>query len=321
MIEEINSSIHDILEARQENIIPDNEDKICADTLKVKGYAKINLTLDIAGKREDGYHSIESVMQSIMLYDEITLSRASDHKIHLLSDKKYLPNDEKNTAYRAAVQFFTYTGIQAGIGIHIRKSIPSRAGLGGGSADAAAVLAGMNALFKTALSEEQLMTIGAKIGADVPFCIAGGTGVCTGIGELVEKVAPMPDCILVICKPPVGMSTPRAYSLIDQYPMTTKRSTPSMLHALAAGNIKSVGKSLGNRFDEVMRIRQVREIRRRMQGLGAIGAMMSGSGSAVYGIFTAMTAAERCMKGISELGEVFLTYPRHEGAMAAAEGV
>ena len=278
--------------------------------MKVKAYAKINLTLDVTGKREDGYHLLDTVMQSISLWDEIEISPVKEPGVRLWSDKKYLPTDTKNTAYRAAALFFEHTGLDsAGVEISLQKNIPSRAGLGGGSADAAAVLRGLNELFETKLSVPALMELGAEIGADVPFCVHGGTCRCTGTGERIEPVSPMPDCFLVICKPPAGISTPRAYALLDQHPFSRTPATEKMVQALESGDLRLIGKTLSNRFEETMKLLQSKTVKKIMLSAGALGAMMTGSGSAVYGIFEGEAAANSCMELLETHGEIFLARP------------
>lgn len=275
-----------------------------------RAYAKINLTLDITGKREDGYHSIESVMQAIDLYDEVDVQPNDSGSIQVATNRRYLPLDEKNTAYRAAKHFFAHTGIQAGVTIFLDKHIPGRAGLGGGSADAAAVLYALDEIFETALPTHTLLEIGKLVGADVPFCLMGGTCLCTGIGETLTPLPPMPDCTILLCKPPAGMSTPRAYALVDQYPMPQTQNTPRMCAALENKNLKSVAAAMGNRFDEVLRMRPVREIERIMKEAGALNAVMTGSGSAVYGLFTKPALAQRCLHTLQDHGQTFLCSPR-----------
>ncbi len=278
--------------------------------MKLKAYGKINLTLDVTGKREDGFHLLDTVMQSVSVWDEVELIPGGSG-IRLRCDRQYLPTDTKNTAYRAASLFFQHCGMEGeGLTLSLRKHIPTRAGMGGGSADAAAVLVGLDRLYETKLGLPVLLELGAKVGADVPFCIQGGTCRCTGMGEILKPVSPLPDCFLVICKPPTGMSTPRAYAVLDQYPLSDKQATPQMLEALQAGELRQIGKSLGNRFDETMKLSQVRAIKRLMLSAGAFGAMMTGSGSAVYGIFDKVEKAKRCMRLLERKGEVFLSRPR-----------
>lgn len=282
--------------------------------MKIKACAKINLTLDVTGKREDGYHLLDTVMHTVSLSDEVELVRETAPGIRLKCSESYLPLDERNTAYRAARLFLTHCGLEGeGVSLSIEKHIPSRAGLGGGSADAAAVLRGMNLLFQTGLSQESLAQLGSEIGADVPFCVVGGAKRCEGIGEQLSDVPTLPPCAILICKPPVGMSTPRAYALIDQYPLTGRRFTPNMVEALKGGDLAEIAGVLGNRFDEVMKLPKVREIEKVMRSSGALGAMMSGSGSAVYGIFRSEKAAGKCRSLLMGKGEIFLASPCEQG--------
>lgn len=278
--------------------------------MQINAYAKINLSLDVTGRREDGFHTLDTVMQTISLCDTVTLTSVQEPGISLRTNFRYLPVNEKNTAYRAAALFFEQCGIaNPGLQIEIQKRVPSRAGLGGGSADAAAVLRGLNELYDAGLSKETLLELGAKIGADVPFCIHGGACRCTGVGEVLSPVSPLPDCFLVLCKPPAGMSTPRAYALLDQSPSARTQGTPRLLEALESGDLRSIGKALSNRFDDAMRLMQVRKIKQIMRSAGAAGALMTGSGSAVFGLFASEECAKNCAGLLLEQGEVFLARP------------
>lgn len=278
--------------------------------MKLRAYGKINLTLDVTGKREDGYHLLDTVMQSVSLWDEVELLPRREAGIVLQSNKKYLPTDTKNTAYRAAELFLKHCGLQnTGVEISLHKRLPSRAGMGGGSADAAAVLRGLNEMLETKLTLPELMELGAQVGADVPFCVHGGTCRCTGTGEKVAPISPMPDCFFVICKPPAGISTPRAYALLDQAPPSRTQSTQRMVKALEAGDLRLIGKSLSNRFDDAIKLMQVKKVERIMLSAGALGAMMTGSGSAVYGIFEKESGAKNCMHLLENHGELFLARP------------
>lgn len=278
--------------------------------MKVRAYGKLNLTLDVLGRRPDGYHLLDTVMQSISVWDELDIQTSRQPGVHLQCNKDRLPTDSKNTVYRAAKFFLEDCGLaDQGVYIFIKKYIPSRSGMGGGSADAAAALRGLNEMFKTGLTTEQLMAIGARVGADVPFCVMGGAARCTGVGANVEPVAPLPDCWLVVCKPPAGMSTPRAYSILDQYPLSSTQATPRMLEALEAGNLKRVAKCLGNRFDETIRLAPVRALKRAMVDAGALGSMMTGSGSSVYGIFVSEDQAREALETIDGMGRTFIAQP------------
>ncbi len=278
--------------------------------MKIKAYGKINLTLDVVGRRKDGYHLLDTVMQTISIWDELEIQHSRQPGVHLQCNKDSLPTDSKNTAFRAAKFFLEDRGLEnEGVYIFIKKHLPSRSGMGGGSADAAAVLRGLNEMYGTGLSADKLMELGAKVGADVPFCVVGGAARCTGVGADVEPIEPMPQCWLVVCKPPAGMSTPRAYSLLDQYPLSSTQATPRMLEAMAAGNLKRIGKGLANRFDETIRMAPVRALKRAMMDAGALGSMMTGSGSSVYGIFETEQRAREAMEQLAGMGKLFLAQP------------
>ena len=278
--------------------------------MKIKAYGKINLTLDVVGRRKDGYHLLDTVMQTISIWDELEIQHSRQPGVHLQCNKDSLPTDSKNTAFRAAKFFLEDRGLEnEGVYIFIKKHLPSRSGMGGGSADAAAVLRGLNEMYGTGLSADKLMELGAKVGADVPFCVVGGAARCTGVGADVEPIEPMPQCWLVVCKPPTGMSTPRAYSLLDQYPLSSTQATPRMLEAMAAGNLKRIGKGLANRFDETIRMAPVRALKRAMMDAGALGSMMTGSGSSVYGIFETEQRARDAMEQLAGMGKLFLAQP------------
>lgn len=278
--------------------------------MKVKAFGKINLTLDVLGRRRDGYHLLDTVMQTVSIWDELEIQTGGERGVRLECNRESLPLDSKNTVYRAAKFFLEDQGlVNEGLTIYIHKFIPSRSGMGGGSADAAAVLRGLNEMYGAGLSDEKLMELGAKVGADVPFCVTGGAARCTGTGTEVSPAPMMPECWLVVCKPPAGMSTPRAYALLDQYPLSSTQATPRMMDALEAGNLRRVAKGLANRFDETIRMAQVRGVKRAMLGIGALGAMMTGSGSGVYGIFETEQQAKAAMKGLEGLGKAFLVRP------------
>lgn len=284
--------------------------------MKVKAFGKINLTLDVIGRREDGFHLLDTVMQSVTVWDELEIQHSREPGVHLQCSRESLPVDTKNTAFRAAKFFLEDQGLgDQGVYIFIRKHIPARSGMGGGSADAAAVLWGLNYMFSANLGVEKLMELGARVGSDVPFCVVGGAARCTGIGTQVEAVPQMPQCWLVVCKPPTGMSTPRAYSLLDQYPLSSTQATPKMLEALAVGNLRRIARCVGNRFDETIRLAPVRALKRAMTEAGALGAMMTGSGSGVYGIFEGEQQARWAMKQLEGQGRVFLVRPTSQGVV------
>ena len=277
------------------------------DTVNIKAYAKINLSLDILGRREDGYHKLDTVMQQITLHDRIAISK-NYGGLNVGSDLKTLPHGSGNIAYKAAELFYKRAGLQPRTDIFISKEIPAEAGLGGGSADAAAVLNALNEIEGGIYSRIELTAMGAEIGADVPFCVLGGACRCRGIGEKLTELPSMPDCFIVICKPPVSVSTAEAYGLIDRKPSDI-RYTPAMLSALKSGEIKKIAAALGNHFDDAAELSEIGEIEKSMLGAGALGALMTGSGSAVYGIFEEPERAELCADLIGDLGRVFVASP------------
>lgn len=284
--------------------------------MKVKAFGKINLTLDVVGRRRDGYHLLDTVMQTVSIWDELEIQTGRERGVRLECNRESLPLDSKNTVYRAAKFFLEDQGLgNEGLTIYIHKFIPSRSGMGGGSADAAAVLRGLNEMYGAGLSAEKLMELGAKVGADVPFCVTGGAARCTGTGTEVSPAPMMPECWLVVCKPPAGMSTPRAYALLDQYPLSSTQATPRMMEALAGGNLKKIARCVANRFDETIRLAPVRQLKRTMMESGALGAMMTGSGSGVYGIFQTEQQARSSMRRLEGQGKVFLVRPQQEGCV------
>ena len=281
--------------------------------VSVPGYAKINLFLDIRSLRENGYHNILSIMQRIGLHDTITVtySKDSTKSISLSCDRSDIPCDSKNLAYRAADIY----PISGKLDIHIEKHIPMSAGLAGGSADAAATLIALNLIAEKPLSTEELCTLGAKLGADVPFCIKGGACLVEGIGEIMTPIAPMPNLPLVIAKMGEGMSTPAAYRALD-IKFNNFVSYPTHSHqcqtVLDANDATTLCEGLFNVFEEVVEPDRpcVTEIKKTMLSKGAVGAMMSGSGTSVFGIFQTEAEAHDAKKALSELGaEAFVCYP------------
>lgn len=278
--------------------------------MKIRAYAKVNLTLDITGRREDGLHTLDTVMQSVALWDEIELTPGGLPGIRLQCNRDYIPVDNANTAYRAARYFFQKAGLQnEGLSIAINKRIPSRAGMGGGSTDAAAVLRALNKIYAAGLSTETLRELATRVGADVPFCLEGGTCRCTGIGEVIQPVTELPPCFFVICKPPAGMSTLRAYALLDQYPLSHSYGTQRLVDALEKGSLPKIAQCLQNRFEETLRLVQVRDIKKALLSAGALGAVMTGSGSAVYGIFDTEPSARNAAQLLTDKGKVYVTRP------------
>ncbi|WP_432662521.1 4-(cytidine 5'-diphospho)-2-C-methyl-D-erythritol kinase [Wukongibacter baidiensis] len=256
------------------------------DELKIKAYAKINLSLDVLNKRPDGYHNVKMVMQQITLYDEIILQKI-DKGIILTTDCSFLPNDISNIAYKAADSMIKKYGIEGGINIKIQKNIPIAAGLAGGSSDAAAVIKGMNILYDLNLPLEELMEIGAGIGADVPFCILGDGALAEGIGEKLTKIKGLRSGWIVLSKPNICVSTADAYGNLRLDNIKDRPNTDELLDALERDNLYDVANNLCNVFEQGIFYKNpiVKIIREKMLEYGAIGSLMSGSGPSVYGVF------------------------------------
>ena len=284
-------------------------------SIEVNAYAKVNLSLDIVGRREDGYHTVDMVMQSVSLCDLVRVTLNDTGEINLSCSKPHIPTDTRNTAYKAARYFLDVTGIAAGVDIYIEKHVPDQAGMGGGSADAAAVLRAMNRLCEEEFGEAPLNTaellyIGMRIGADVPFCVLNGTRRCGGVGEIMIPLADMPKCGLVIVKPDVSVSTPEAYRQCDTKPDSGVRYTEGMVDAVEERSLSDIAKALGNRFDDALQIPEVRKIKEALLNFGAMNAVMTGSGSAVFGVFENEEDARKAAAALSpELGEMFTAVP------------
>ena len=261
--------------------------------------AKINLTLDIVGVRPDGYHLLESVFQSVSVYDKIVVKTKWGKGITLIADGCDCPV-EKNTAYKAAVAFFRYTGIKKGVKITIDKHIPQQAGMGGGSADAAGVLWALNTLFNTRLTLEQLCEIGLSVGADVPFCLVGGTAFVTGIGERVRSLPALPDCYIVVVQPDRGISTKEAYAAVDKAEIAARPDNAAALAALEEGDLAGVCRQAINVFESATDLRGVQEIRRRMEMYKPLCSQMTGSGSCVFAIFDDRDSAMDCQMDLQQ---------------------
>ena len=261
----------------------------------LKAYAKINLSLDVIGKREDGYHLLRMIMQNIDLYDVIELEEI-DCGIKLECDKSYVPTDERNIAYKAAALFIKKYDLDLGIKISIIKNIPVSAGLAGGSTDAAAVLLGMRDMFRPEISDKELMEQGVSIGADIPYCIVGGTALCEGIGEKITRLNSFKDNILIVVKPPFGVSTKDVYQKLDIKKIKIHPSTETLINAIKEKNLKFISKNMKNVLENVTLRKHpvIRQIKKEMIDMGAIGSIMSGSGPTVFAFFEDMLQAQRC---------------------------
>ena len=250
--------------------------------------AKLNISLDIISKAADGYHNMKMVMQSISLNDEITVECVPGEGVCVESGLPYLPDDERNIAAKAALAFFVYTGIRGyRTAIRINKKIPVCAGLGGGSSDGACVLRMLDRMFKTGLEIKTLETIAGRIGSDVPFCVAGGTILAEGRGDLLTRLAPMPQCSIVICKPPFSCSTPELFGRVRCEKIRARPDTDGIVAAIDKNDLRGIARRMYNVFEDVLPrgAREVADIKYAMHDNGALGAVMSGSGPTVFGLF------------------------------------
>lgn len=254
-------------------------------TLFEPAYAKVNLTLDVLGKRPDGYHDLKSVMQTISLRDDVEIDIGTGEAWSLICEQEGIPTDERNLAWKAAkVYCETLEKDPGGLQIRITKRIPSQAGLGGGSADAAAVLRALNRHYGNPLSILALAELGAQVGSDVPFCVVGGTVMCEGRGERLRKLPDMPDCVFIVCKPDFPISTPELFRKIDDKVIAHRPDHQAMESALLAGDLLKIGQNLCNVFDPVVTEEhlELNYIKSIFHSYGSVGHQMSGSGSAVY---------------------------------------
>ena len=282
--------------------------------MRLQAFAKINLGLDVLGKREDGYHEVRMIMQTIRMYDQLDMRKSVEPGIHLTTNKKYIPVDENNLVWRAAKLMMDTCGIMEGVSIHLHKVIPVAAGMAGGSSDAAATLVGMNRLFHCGLSKEKLMELGVQIGADVPYCVLRGTALAEGIGEKLTVLPPMPDCWILIGKPGISVSTKYVYTTLDLNTDTVHPDIDGMKKALEDGNLYGITERMGNVLQDVTipAYPEVERIKEQMKTLGAVIAMMSGSGPTVFGIFDNEEKAQEACQKLRESGscqQVFLTVP------------
>lgn len=270
--------------------------------MELKALAKINLGLDVLGRRENGYHDVRMIMQSVYLYDEVKLDQSEEPGIRVRTNLGFLPTGEGNIAYKAAQMLTEEFGIGPGIDISLNKHIPVAAGLAGGSADAAAVLFGLNRMFGLKLSQEELMERGVKLGADVPYCIMRGTVLAEGIGEELTVLPAMPKCTVLIAKPPVSVSTKVVYEALDAREITEHPDIDGIIDGLKEGNLKRIASSMGNVLESVTIPMHpvIEQIKDEMKAAGALNAMMSGSGPTVFGLFENRAAARDAQRRIRE---------------------
>ena len=280
------------------------------DTIYEGALAKINLTLDVLGKRGDGYHDLQSIMQTISIRDDITLHLGTGEPWKLVCDKDWVPTDERNLAWKAAKVFFETLGKDPnGLAIEIVKRIPGEAGLGGGSADAGAVLRALNRYYDSPLSVYALCELGAQVGSDVPFCTLCGTAMVEGRGERLRKLPDIPEMFFVVCKPDFSVSTPELYQKLDETAIAHRPDQRAMEAAIAKGDLAEIADKLGNVFEPVV-ISQHLELNyiiSLLNSYGSYGQQMTGSGSAVFGIFDSFEyAAVACTMLKDNYSEVFI---------------
>lgn len=266
-----------------------------------KAYAKINLGLDVVGRLPNGYHEVRMIMQTVGIYDVLTMKRIPAG-IVVTTDHGELPTDENNLIYKSAKLMLEEYGITEGVQIHLEKHIPIAAGMAGGSTDAAATFLGMNQLFALNASEEKLRELGVRVGADVPYCIMGGTALAEGIGEKLQRLPAAPDCCLLVAKPDINVSTKYVYEHLDAEGVKEHPDIDGMIEALKQGSLEGIVSRLGNVLEAVTAKKYpvIHEIKQCMLDTGAAGSLMSGSGPTVFGIFAEKEAAQRALELIQE---------------------
>lgn len=268
--------------------------------MRLRALAKINLGLDILGKREDGYHEVKMIMQTIQMYDVLELHKKKKPGISLTVNVPFIPTDERNLVYRAAAMLMEEFHVQEGLSIRLDKFIPVAAGMAGGSSDAAAAFIGVNKLFHLGLSQKELMERAVKVGADVPYCIMRGTALAEGIGEKLTALPPVPPCYVLIGKPAVSVSTKMAYENLNLETIKKHSDIDGMILDIENGNLKKMTEKMANVFEPGI-IREypvIQEIKDFMEENGALRAMMSGSGPTVFGIFDDREKIERAAEGL-----------------------
>jgi len=273
------------------------------ETVQEKAYAKLNISLDVGARRADGYHDMTMVMQSVSLCDDVSVTLDESGKLRSRCNLSFIPGDERNLAVRAAKRYLNEIGREElGVLIEIQKNIPVGAGMAGGSTDAAATLRAMDRLFDNRLGLARLEELARDVGSDVAFCVSGGTSLATGRGELLSPLPAIPDCVFVICKPEFSISTPELFKKLDQVHLRRHPDTPGILQALEQGDLRQLCRRLYNVFEDVddRRMRTVSQIKSLLLDYGALGAVMTGTGSAVFGIFDAAASPEEACKKLRQ---------------------
>lgn len=286
--------------------------------MKLRAFAKINLGLDVIRRREDGYHDVRMIMQTIQMYDQLEMEKKGSKGIALTTNLSYIPVNENNLVYKAAKLLMEQYQIQEGVSIHLNKFIPVAAGMAGGSSDAAAALVGMNKLFRLGMSKKELMKVGVKIGADVPYCIMRGTALSEGIGEKLTALPSLPACYILIGKPGVSVSTKFVYTNLKLDEKTKHPDIDGMLDALQRQDLYGITDRMENVLESVTvpAYPVIQEIKDHMKAHGALNALMSGSGPTVFGIFDDKKKAEFACEKLKESGltrQTFLTTAFNHG--------
>ena len=286
------------------------------DKIQLKALAKINLGLDVLRRREDGYHEVKIIMQTIGLHDDLEIRKTKTPGIQVKTNLYYLPTNENNLVYKAAKLLMDEFQIQDGVSIQLKKRIPVAAGMAGGSSDGAAVLWGINQMYGLGLSMQALMERGVRLGADVPYCIQRGTALAEGIGEKLSVLPPMPKCTILIAKPGISVSTKFVYENLHANDLKPEQhpDVDSMIEAMRQKDLGLLCSRMGNVLETVTipAYPVINEIKRTMMDNGAIGSMMSGSGPTVFGIFDSPAAAKQAVKAVraAKLAkQIFLTTP------------
>lgn len=282
------------------------------DKIGLKAFGKINLALDVTGKRQDGYHEVKMVMQTVKMYDYIRISKKREKGISVQTNLSFLPVNENNLAYRGAKLLMDEFGIDCGVQIKLDKFIPVAAGMGGGSSDAAAVMMGINKMFGLGLKKRQLMQRGLQLGADVPYCLLRGTCLAEGIGEQLTTLAPMPDCYVAIMKPPISVSTRFVYENLHLDKLKHHPDIDGMIREIERQNLSGVALRLENVLETVTAEKYpvIEEIKSLLKRDGALNALMSGSGPTVFGLFEEKEKAENALHSVRAAGlakQVFIT--------------
>lgn len=282
------------------------------EKIELKAYGKINLGLDVIRKRPDGYHDLDMIMQMVDVYDDIVITKNKTGKIEVKTDTAALSNGKDNLAYMAAKMLMDEFKIKDGVNIYINKRIPIAGGMAGGSSDCATTLMGINQLFELGLSKEELMERGVKLGADVPYCVLGGTAIARGIGEVLTPLLAPADCHVIIAKPPVSVSTAYVYGHIKPLEITKKPDIEAMAQSIKDGDLKKMASLIYNVMEDVTvgEYPIISEIKHVMLDNGALNSIMSGSGPTVFGLFDDKEKAQQCVKTLEEKGltqQLYLT--------------